>query len=221
MPARVMLVDDDPLVRTGLRLLLDSTDDLRVIAEASDGDEAIGAQATTPADVVLMDLRMSRMDGITATRHLRSLPDPPHVIALTTWDVDDAVVGALEAGAAGFLLKTASPQEILGALRATIAGDAVISPRSTRRLIDHLARDGATEQHVAARQAVEHLTEREQVVAAAVGRGLTNAEIGAELFMASSTAKTHISTIQAKLGVTNRVGIAVLAERAGLLRPTP
>lgn len=213
-----MLVDDDPLVRTGLRLLLDSTDDLTVIAEAGDGDEAITAQTATPADVVLMDLRMPRMDGLTAIRLLRALPHPPEVVALTTWDVDDAVVGALEAGAAGFLLKTASPAEILGAIRATLAGDAVISPRSTRQLIDHLAHDSTTEHHVAARNAVGRLTDREQAVAAAVGRGLTNQEIGVELFMAPSTAKTHVSTIQTKLGVANRVGIAVVAERAGLLR---
>lgn len=219
MPARILLVDDDPLVRTGLRFLLDSADDLEVVAEAGDGEEALAAQRATPADVVLMDLRMAPMDGITATRHLRALPDPPQVVALTTWDVDDAVVAALDAGASGFLLKTSSPQEILDAIRATLGGDAVLSPRSTRQLLDHLARDGAVEQRRAAEVAVGSLTDREREVATAVGRGLTNAEIGAALYLSPATAKSYISTIQTKLNVANRVGIAVLAERAGLLRP--
>ena len=219
MPARVMLVDDDPLVRTGLRFLLDSTDDLTVVAEAGDGDEAVSTQQTTPVDVVLMDLRMPRVDGITATRQLRVLPHPPQVIALTTWDVDDAVVAALDAGASGFLLKTSSPQEILSAIRATLVGDAVLSPRSTRQLLDHLARDSASEQRREAEQAVGTLTEREREVAAAAGRGLTNKEIGGELYLAEATVKAHLSTIQTKLGVANRVNVAVLAERAGLLRP--
>lgn len=215
----MMLVDDDPMVRTGLRFLLGSASDIDVVIEACDGEEAIARVRDTTVDVILMDLRMPRLDGITATRRIRALPEPPHVIALTTWDVDDAVMSALAAGASGFLLKTASPSEIIDAVRSVMAGDAVLSPRSTRQLIDHLARDAAVEQRHAAEAAVSALTEREREVAVAVAQGLTNAVIGGRLFLAEATVKSHISTIQTKLGVANRVGIAVLAERAGLLRP--
>lgn len=219
MPIRVMLVDDDPMVRTGLRFLLESATDLDVVAEAGDGEEAIAAARATTVDVILMDLRMPRLDGIAATRRIREQVNPPHVIALTTWDVDDAVMAALAAGASGFLLKTSAPNEIIGAVRSVMAGDAVLSPRSTRQLLDQLARDAAVEQRRAAEAAVTSLTERECQVAVAVARGLTNAAIGVQLYLAEATVKSHISTIQTKLGVANRVGIAVLAERAGLLRP--
>ncbi len=217
MPIRVLVVDDDPMVRMGLTFLLDSVDDIDVAAEAGDGDEVLAHARAGGIDVVLMDLRMPRMSGLTATAHVRALPHPPHVIVLTTWDVDDAVMGALEAGASGFLLKTAAPAEIVGAIRAVMAGDAVLSPRSTRQLLDQLRRDPALARRRAAGRAVATLTDRERQVAAAVGRGLTNAAIGAELFLAEATVKAHISTIQTKLGATNRVQVAVLAERAGLL----
>ncbi len=219
MPIRVLVVDDDPLLLTGLKFLLESAEDLDVVGAAGDGEEAIARVRAQPVDVVLMDLGMPRVDGIVATKEIRTLPKPPHIIALTTWDVDDAVMAALEAGASGFLLKTSSPQEIIGAIRSVMAGDAVLSPRSTRRLLDQLARDPAVEQRRAAQQAVAGLTDRERDVAAAVARGLTNASIGAELYLAEATIKSHVATIQSKLGVANRVGIAVLAERAGLLRP--
>lgn len=218
MPIRVLVVDDDPMVRMGLRFLLDSADDIDVVAEAGDGDEALARAAVGGTDVVLMDLRMPRADGLTATRRVRALQNPPHVIVLTTWDVDDAVMGALEAGASGFLLKTAAPAEILGAIRAVVAGDAVLSPRSTRQLLDQLRRDPALARRRAASRAVASLTDREREVAAAVGRGLTNAAVGAELYLAEATVKAHVSTIQTKLGASNRVQVAVLAERAGLLR---
>ena len=216
MPIRVLVVDDDPMVRMGLKFLLDSVDDIAVAAEAGDGEEAL-AHAGAGIDVILMDLRMPRMDGLTATRRVRALPNPPHVIVLTTWDVDDAVMGALEAGASGFLLKSAAPAEIMAAVRAVTAGDAVLSPRSTRQLLDQLRRDPALAQRRAASEAVASLTDREREVAAAVGRGLSNAAVGAELYLAEATVKAHISTIQTKLGVSGRVQIAVLAERAGLL----
>lgn len=219
VPIHVLLADDDPLVRTGLRFLLDSTDDLVVVAEAGDGDEVLAAVRDTAVDVVLMDLRMPRRDGIAATRDVRAVSNPPHVIALTTWDVDDAVMAALAAGASGFLLKTASPDEIIGAIRSVMAGDAVLSPRSTRQLLDQLARDPAVGQRRAAEASVGALTDRERQVAVAVAHGLTNAAIGHQLFMAEATVKSHIAAIQTKLGVANRVGVAVLAERAGLLRP--
>ncbi|MDA8439685.1 MAG: response regulator transcription factor [Propionibacterium sp.] len=219
MSIHVLLADDDPLVRTGLRFLLDSTGDLDVVAEAGDGDEVIDVVRGTPVDVVLMDLRMPRRDGIAATREVRALPNPPHVIALTTWDVDDAVMAALAAGASGFLLKTASPTEIIGAIRSVMAGDAVLSPRSTRQLLDQLAHDPAVEQRRAAEASVAALTDREREVAFAVAQGLTNAAVGHQLYMAEATVKSHIAAIQSKLGVANRVGVAVLAERAGMMRP--
>lgn len=219
MPIRVMLVDDDPMVRTGLKFLLDSAADLDVVAEAGDGDEAIATARAHTVDVVLMDLRMPRVDGIAATRGIRELANPPHVIALTTWDVDDAVMAALAAGASGFLLKTSAPAEIIGAIRSVMAGDAVLSPRSTRQLLDQLGRDAAVDQRRAAQAAVAALTNREREIAVAVAQGLTNAAIAGQLYLAEATVKAHVSTIQTKLRVANRVGIAVLAERAGLLRP--
>jgi len=214
-----MLVDDDPMVRTGLKFLLDSAADLDVVAEAGDGDEAIATARANTVDVVLMDLRMPRIDGIAATRSIRELSNPPHVIALTTWDVDDAVMAALAAGASGFLLKTSAPAEIIGAIRSVMAGDAVLSPRSTRQLLDQLGRDAAVDQRREAQAAVAVLTNREREIAVAVAHGLTNAVIAGQLYLAEATVKAHVSTIQTKLRVANRVGIAVLAERAGLLRP--
>ena len=219
MGIKVLLVDDDPLVRTGLRFLLDSAPDIEVVAEAGDGEAAIASARAQSIDVVLMDLRMPRLDGVAATRGVRALANPPHVIVLTTWDVDEAVMGALEAGASGYLLKTSGPAEIVEAIRSVMAGDAVLSPKSARHLLDHLARDAAVEQRRDAQASVGALTGREREVVVAVARGLTNAAIGGELYLAEATIKAHIATIQTKLGVANRVGIAVLAERAGLLRP--
>lgn len=215
-PVRVLLVDDDPLVLAGLRFLLDSADDIAVVGEAGDGDMVVAAAREHRPDVVLMDLRMPRMDGVTATSQLRGIPDAPHVIVLTTWDVDDAVVRSIEAGASGYLLKSSSPGEILGAIRAVVAGDAALSPRSTRRLLDQWPRrdDGGRGKAQAAMRA---LTERERDISRAVAEGLTNSEIGARLYLAEATVKSHLASIQTKLGVRNRVLVAVLAERAGLV----
>lgn len=218
MPIRLLLVDDDPMVRRGLRYVLQSAEDVEIVGDAGDGQEALDVARTRTMDVVLMDLRMPGMDGLEATRKLRARPSPPHILVLTTWDVDDVVIHALEAGASGFLLKTADPSEILSAIRSVMNGDAVLSPRSTRHLLNHLARDVATDQRRQAERMVGTLTDRERDVTVAVGRGLTNKQIGAELFMAEATAKDHIAAIQTKLGVPNRVRIAVMAERAGLLR---
>lgn len=219
MPIRVLVADDDPMVVTGLKYLLESDQEIEVVGTAGDGEEAIAQVRSQSVDVVLMDLGMPGVDGIAATRQIDQRPDAPHVIALTTWDVDDAVMSALEAGASGFLLKTSAPDEIIGAIKSVMAGDAVLSPRSTRRLLDQIARDPAVEQRRAAEVAVASLTAREREVAAAVAQGMTNAAIGAQLYLAEATIKSHVATIQSKLGVANRVGIAVLAERAGLLRP--
>lgn len=218
---RVLIVDDDPFVRSAVRSILESAADLAVVGEAGDGDEVVSLVQAHVPDVVLMDLRMSRMDGITATKAVRALPRPPHVIALTVWDVDDAVLRALEAGAAGFLLKTASPAEIMSAVRAVAGGDAVLSPRSTRQLIEHSAQLWSDTDARKARKAVATLTDRERAVAVAVGHGLSNAEIAAQLFVSEATVKTHLSAAQAKLGARNRVDVAVVAERAGLLRREP
>lgn len=213
---RVLLVDDDPLVRSGLRLLLEGFTDVLVVGEAEDGTEVVPAVHQHRPDVVLMDLRMPGLDGIAATELLRRLPDPPHVIVLTTWDVNDAVVRSIEAGASGFLLKSASPTEIVGAVRAAMNGDAVLSPRSTRRLLDQWGHRDGQARHQAA-SALGALTERERDVAVAVAHGLTNTEVGQRIHVAEATVKAHLSSIQTKLGVRNRVMVAVLAERAGLL----
>ncbi len=217
-PHRVLIVDDDPLVRSGLRLILTSDGDIDVVGEAGDGDEVVTAVQAHGPDVVLMDLRMARTDGIAATAAVRALPRPPHVIALTTWDVDDAVLRSIRAGAAGFLLKSASPAEIKDAVRSVVAGDAVLSPRSTRQVLDHLAGDGAEAQRRAATEAVAVLSQREREVVVAVGHGHSNAEIGRRLYVSEATVKSHLAAALDKLGARNRVEVAVLAERAGLLR---
>lgn len=220
LPVHVLVVDDDPLVRSALRTILTATDRVSVVGDVASGEEALAlaAQACGPRiDVVLMDLRMPGMSGVEATRRLRALPHAPEVVAVTTWDVDDAVLGCIEAGASGFLLKTASPEEITRAVLAVTAGDAVLSPRSTRQLLDHLARPAQEEAHRRARRLVDTLTERERDVVRLVASGLTNAEIASRLYLSEATVKTHLSTAQTRLKVRNRVGVAVLAERAGLL----
>lgn len=217
-PHRVLLVDDDAMVRTGLRLILTSVADIEVVGEAGDGDEVVPAVQAHAPDVVLMDLRMARLDGVSATQTVRALPHPPEVVVLTSWDVDDAVLRSLAAGAAGFLLKSAGPNEIIEAVRAVVAGDAVLSPRSTRRLLDHIARDSADS---ARRDAVElagTLSPREREVTVAVAHGLTNAEAASRLYISEGTVKAHLASVQTKLGARNRAAVAVLAERAGLLR---
>ena len=216
-PHRVLLVDDDALVRTGLRLILDSAADIEVIGEAGDGDEVVTAVQAHAPDVVLMDLRMPRTGGIAATQAVRALPNPPQVIVLTTWDVDEAVLRSLAAGAAGFLLKSAAPAEIIGAVRDVMAGDAVLSPRSTRQVLDHLARDTAGDERRRASQVMAALSDREREVAVAVGHGLSNVEVARRLFISEATVKSHLAAAQAKLGARNRVDVAVLVERAGLL----
>ncbi len=217
-PIRVLLVDDDPLVRSGLTFLLRSADDIEVVGEVGDGDEVVAAVQRLSPQVLLMDLRMPRVDGVSATAAVRALPSPPEVLVLTTWDVDDAVVRSIEAGASGFLLKTAAPTEIMAAIRAVGQGDSVLSPRSTRQLLNHMVGSDDLGARREAQGRIGSLTEREMEVAAAVGRGLSNSEIAGELFVSEATVKSQLSTIQMKLDVRNRVGIAVLAERAGLLR---
>ena len=211
---RVLLVDDDPLVRAGLRMILSSADDLDVVGEAADGADAVDAVRADRPDVVLMDIRMSVMDGIAATTALRRLPSPPHVIVLTTFQADDHVMDALRAGADGFLLKDTAPAEIIQAVRLVAAGEAMLSPSVTRTLLSHLGDDATTDRRRLAAQRLTSLTEREREVATAVGSGASNAEIAASRYMSEATVKAHVSRLLTKLEVANRVQIAILVHDA-------
>ncbi len=216
---RVLLVDDDPLVRAGLRMILSSADDLEVVGEAGDGSEAVEAVRAHRPDVVLMDIRMPGVDGLAATSAVTRLPDPPQVVVLTTFGLDEYVFRALEAGAAGFLLKDTPPRDLVAAVRVVAAGEAMLSPSVTRTLIGHVAGAGESGRRATAQARLAPLTEREREVLVAVGRGLSNAEIGRALFLSEATVKTHVSRLLLKLGCTNRVQVAILAHDAGLLEP--
>ncbi|CCH33398.1 response regulator transcription factor [Actinosynnema sp. NPDC047251] len=212
---RVLLVEDQELVRTGLRMVVDSQPDLTVVGEAADGLAGVREARRLRPDVVLMDVRMPVLDGIEATRRVVALPGPPKVVVLTTYDLDEHALAAIRAGAAGFLLKDAPAEDLLRALRAVHAGDAVIAASTTRRLLDHLA----PALDPAAVQAVAALTGREREVLVAMARGRPNAEIAALLSVAEGTVKTHVGNILAKLHVRNRVQAVVTAYEAGLVRP--
>jgi DNA-binding NarL/FixJ family response regulator len=212
---RVMLVDDDPLVRSGLRMLLGGAPAIEVVAEAEDGDEVLAAVDRHRPDVVLMDVRMPRVDGVSAAGLLARQPAPPKVLMLTTFDADDLVLRALRAGAAGFLLKDTPPAEIVRAIELVAAGDSMLSPAVTRRLIDHVAAAGEIGTPRAdADLLLATLSPRELEVARAVGRGLANAEISAELHLSVATVKAHVSKVMEKLGVDNRVQVALLIRDA-------
>ena len=213
-PTRILIVDDDPLVRSGLTLILGGAADLDVVGEAADGAEAIAVARSLEPDVVLMDLRMPRMDGLEATRRLAALPDPPLIVVLTTFDVDDAVVRALEAGASGFLLKDTPPPDLVDAVRRAAAGEPMLSPTATRRLIERVTGGTDPARRVRARDRLALLTEREREVALAVGRGLGNAEIAGELHLSVATVKAHVGRLFTKLGVENRVQIALVVNDA-------
>jgi DNA-binding NarL/FixJ family response regulator len=211
---RVLVVDDDALVRAGLTMMLDGTHGITVVGEAADGDEVPRAIDAHAPDVVLMDLRMPRMGGIAATKRLRGRRNPPEVIVLTTFDADDHVLRALRAGASGYLLKDTPPERIVDAVRRVAAGDPILSPQITRRLMDRVATEaGAYER---ARAALSTLSPRERDVVLAVARGRTNAEIATELYMSVATVKAHISHILTKLDLANRTQIALLAHDAGV-----
>lgn len=211
---KVLLVDDDALVRAGLRVILSSAGDIDVVAEASDGAVAVAAVQQHHPDVVLMDIRMPHMDGITATAALRRLPTPVQVIVLTTFQADEQVVAALRAGASGFLVKDTPPAEIITAVRVVAAGDAIVSPSVTRRLLSHFEDTPASERHRAAAQRLAGLSGREREVATAVGDGSSNAEIASALYMSEATVKAHVSRLLSKLDVANRVQIAILVHDA-------
>jgi DNA-binding NarL/FixJ family response regulator len=210
-------VDDEALVRAGLKMILESDDELEVVAEADDGADAARMVKEHRPDVVLMDIRMPRLDGLAATREVQALPDPPKIVVLTTFDLDDYVFRALQAGASGFLLKDTPPRELVQAIKVVAAGDAMLSPAVTRRLIGHFAGDPRTDRRRVARERISKLTEREREVLVEVGRGLQNADIGRKLFMSEATVKAHVSRALVKLDATNRVQVAILAYEAGLL----
>ena len=211
---RVLLVDDDALVRAGLSMMLNGADGLVVVGEAGDGDQVPGAVARHRPDVVLMDLRMPRVDGITATRRLRGAPAPPEVIVLTTFDADENVLGALRAGASGFLLKDSPPAQIAEAIRRVAAGDPILSPAVTRRLMRRAAAQEDAREQASRRLAA--LSARELVVVGAIGAGQTNAEIAAALLLSVPTVKAHVTHILTKADLGNRTQIALLAHDAGL-----
>ena len=214
LPVRVALVDDDALVRSGLSMIFEGTDQVSVVAEAADGQEALAAVDRHEPDVVLMDIRMPGMDGLAATERLRARPRPPEVIVLTTFDADDHVLRALRAGASGFLLKDTPPAEIVAAVSRVAAGEATLSPGVTRSLIAHVAADEAAERRTEARERLARLSDREREVAVALGQGKANAEIGAELYMSVSTVKAHVSRLLGKLELDNRVQVALLVHDA-------
>jgi DNA-binding NarL/FixJ family response regulator len=215
VPLRVMIVDDQAVVRLGFQAMLASQPDLRVVGVAGDGREAVRLASTAGPDVVLMDVRMPVMGGIEATRALQQLPDPPRVLILTTFDLDEYVYDALRSGASGFLLKDATPQVILDAVRVIGAGDALLAPAVTRRLITEFA--ARTQLHPP--HQLQDLTPREREVFQLLARGLANAEIAARLHLAAQTVKTHVSAVLFKLGLRDRVQAVVLAYESGLVTP--
>jgi DNA-binding NarL/FixJ family response regulator len=220
-PIKVLLADDERLVRSGFKVLLDLEDDITVVGEATTGAEAVELARATRPDVVLMDIRMPRLDGIRATAQIAQASgmERVKVLILTTYDTDENVFDALQAGASGFLLKDAGPAELLHAIRVIAAGDALLAPRITRRLIGQF-----TAQRRAAKSAQDRLavlTDREREVLALVGQGMSNDEIGAALFLSPATARTHVSRAMVKLGARDRAQLVVIAYQTGLSDPTP
>jgi DNA-binding NarL/FixJ family response regulator len=211
---RVLVADDDALVRSALSMMLAGADDIAIVAEVADGREVAHAVAEHKPAIVLMDIRMPGMDGLAATEQLRAQDNAPEVIVLTTFDADDYVLRALHAGASGFLLKHTPPADIIRAVRAVAAGEPMLSPSITRRLIGHVTDSEARDRTQDARERLDRLTEREREVAVAIGLGKTNAEIGRELYMSVATVKAHVSRLLEKLECNNRVQIALLAHDA-------
>ena len=212
-PIRILIVDDDPLVRSALTFMLGGQVDLEVVGEAGDGRAGVQGAAELRPDVVLMDIRMPRLNGLDATRELLAGHEPPRVIVLTTFDADEYVVEAMAAGADGFLLKDTPPPQVVDAIRKVADGEPMLSPTATRSLMRQVAGTSRSPEAVAR---LDGLTDRERDVALAVGRGLSNAEIAAELYLSVPTVKAHVSRLFDKLGVTNRVQIALCVHHAGL-----
>ena len=219
-PIRVLLVDDQPLLRTGFRMILEAEGDIAIVGESGDGEAAVADARALQPDVVLMDIRMPRMDGVQATRHITGAAreSTPRVLVLTTFDLDEYVVEALRAGASGFLLKDVPADQLVAAIRTVAEGDAVVGPSITRRLLDMFAsRLPATNSPTPAN--LQHLTDRERQVLTLVARGYSNAEIAAELVVSETTVKTHVGNVLGKLNLRDRVQAAVYAYESGLVRP--
>lgn len=218
MTIRVLIVDDQALVRSGFRMLLDSSDDIDVVGEAENGAEALERMATSPVDVVLMDIRMPVMDGVETTKRIVASGAPAHVLVLTTFDADEYVYAALRAGASGFLLKDSRPAELLQAIRSVANGDAVVAPSTTRRLLERFVPmlptgQGRTDSRL------DVLTDREREVLVEIAKGATNAEISATLYMAEGTVKTHIGRLFTKLQARDRVQLVLIAYETELVKP--
>ncbi|MEV6850650.1 response regulator transcription factor [Actinoplanes sp. NPDC051411] len=219
MTIKVLIVDDQALVRSGFRMILEARDDLEVVGEAGDGEQAIRLAAQTRPDVVLMDVRMPGVDGVSATARMTAAADPPKVIILTTYDLEEPLYAALRAGASGFLLKDVRPADLVEAIRVVAGGDALLAPTATRRLLDRFL---VTDVTPAARPgSLDRLTEREREVLTLLARGASNAEIADRLTVTEATVKTHVSAVLRKLEVRDRVQAVVLAYDLGLVRPRP
>ncbi|HWT23418.1 MAG TPA: response regulator transcription factor [Solirubrobacteraceae bacterium] len=217
MSTRVLLADDESLVRTGFRMILESEPDIDVVGEAANGEQAAAAAARLRPDVVLMDIRMPDEDGLQATRRITGNPDVAcRVVILTTFERDDYVFEALQSGASGFLLKNAPPEELVRAVRVVAAGDALLAPSVTRRIVEQFARRPLRPDLGAQ---LETLTQREREVLVLLARGKSNAEVAAELFVSEGTVKTHVSSVLSKLGLRDRVQAVVLAYESGLVTP--
>ena len=215
---RLLIVDDQELVRTGLRTILQGVEDFEVVGEAADGLSAISQTARLRPDLVLMDIRMPHLDGVEATARIRASEPAPRVILLTTFDLDQYVYAGLRAGASGFLLKDTLAAELVAAIRAVLAGDAVIAPSATRRLIERFL-EAAPPDRAGQAAALAPLTAREREVLTLLGRGLSNAEIARRLYLSEATVKTHVGRVLGKLGLRDRIQAVVLAYETGLIRP--
>ncbi|WAX57343.1 response regulator transcription factor [Jatrophihabitans cynanchi] len=216
MSIRVVIVDDQQLIRTGLAMVVDSCQDMTVLGEAADGAAAVELLASTSADVVLMDVQMPRLNGVDATAAITARDGAPRVIVLTTFDLDEYAYAALRAGASGFLLKDASAEEVITAIRTVHAGDAVLAPSTTRRMLEHLA---DTAPRPRDDDAVAALTEREREVLVEIANGFANPEIARRLYLSEATVKTHVGRVLAKLGLRDRVQAVIFAYDHGLVRP--
>jgi len=216
---RVLIADDQALVRSGFRMILESRDDLAVVGEAGDGEQAVRLATQTRPDVVLMDVRMPGLDGVAATARLTAAPDAPKVIILTTYDLEEPLYAALRAGASGFLLKDVRPADLVEAIRVVAGGDALLAPTATRRLLDRFLVTDVTP--AAPTGSLDRLTEREREVLTLIARGASNAEIADRLVVSETTVKTHVSAILRKLEVRDRVQAVVLAYDLGVVRPRP
>lgn len=217
MTIKVLIADDQALVRAGFKMILETDPDVRVVAEADDGAEAVEAALRTRPDVALMDIRMPAMDGLEATRRIMAAPSPPRVLILTTFDLDEYVFDALTAGASGFLLKDVAPEQLLAGIRIIAQGDSLLSPSVTRRLIESFVRDGRQTREPP--PVLDELTPRELEILQLVARGLSNSEIAEQLVVSSTTIKTHVARVLMKLALRDRIQAVVFAYENGVIRP--